>query len=384
MAGDVADIPRPLGPHPRRPAAEGPRDRRRSTASPSSPRSSRPPSQPVRQLREELPGLEGRRAPARRRSSSSSARTRTSARSCSTGSPAGRRRCADGATVPVPGDLADLQQRRGRRLDRPAEHASSSTRRSSSPARRWTRRSRRSPPPRSRSSSASTCARFPGRSVDDITDEDLLREVMNTIGKKDRLGEQVRCVVSVSMLTEGWDANTVTHILGVRAFGTQLLCEQVVGRGLRRVSYEAGRGRPLRARVRRGLRRPVQLPADRGPRPGRLEEGHPSRARAARARAIRDHLPAPARLPLDCRHRAPDAEFTPDSTKVLATEEVPRHRARPDRGRVDRDRPRAGRPSSLRPWREMPEVVAYAKNQGLDSRSPTRTRVGPPTTSPTT
>jgi type III restriction enzyme len=82
--------------------------------------------------------------------------------------------------------------------------------------------------------------RFPGRSVEDITDEDLLREVMNTIGKKDRLGEQVRCVVSVSMLTEGWDANTVTHILGVRAFGTQLLCEQVVGRGLRRVSYEAG------------------------------------------------------------------------------------------------------------------------------------------------
>jgi len=61
---------------------------------------------------------------------------------------------------------------------------------------------------------------------------------MNTVGKKDRLGEQVRCVVSVSMLTEGWDANTVTHILGVRAFGTQLLCEQVVGRGLRRQSYE--------------------------------------------------------------------------------------------------------------------------------------------------
>jgi type III restriction enzyme len=61
---------------------------------------------------------------------------------------------------------------------------------------------------------------------------------MNTVGKKDRLGEQVRCVVSVSMLTEGWDANTVTHILGVRAFGTQLLCEQVVGRGLRRQSYD--------------------------------------------------------------------------------------------------------------------------------------------------
>jgi type III restriction enzyme len=74
-----------------------------------------------------------------------------------------------------------------------------------------------------------------GENIDDAT---LLREVMNTVGKKGRLGEQIRCVVSVSMLTEGWDANTVTHILGVRAFGTQLLCEQVVGRGLRRQSYE--------------------------------------------------------------------------------------------------------------------------------------------------
>src|SRR3990172_8779992 len=80
-------------------------------------------------------------------------------------------------------------------------------------------------------------ARFPGRDADALTDEDLLREVMNTVGKPGKLGEQVKCVVSVSMLTEGWDANTVTHVLGVRAFGTQLLCEQVVGRGLRRMSY---------------------------------------------------------------------------------------------------------------------------------------------------
>ncbi|MBM3323006.1 restriction endonuclease subunit R, partial [candidate division WOR-3 bacterium] len=79
--------------------------------------------------------------------------------------------------------------------------------------------------------------RFPGRDVGNLTDEDLLREVMNTVGKPGKLGEQVRCVVSVSMLTEGWDATTVTHILGVRAFGTQLLCEQVVGRGLRRTDY---------------------------------------------------------------------------------------------------------------------------------------------------
>src|SRR5205823_6160419 len=56
--------------------------------------------------------------------------------------------------------------------------------------------------------------------------------------KKDQLGASIRCVVSVSMLTEGWDANNVTHILGIRAFGTQLLCEQVIGRALRRQSYD--------------------------------------------------------------------------------------------------------------------------------------------------
>lgn len=76
------------------------------------------------------------------------------------------------------------------------------------------------------------------QAADNLTDTDVLREVMNTIGRTGRLGEQIRCVVSVSMLTEGWDANTVTHIMGVRAFGTQLLCEQVVGRALRRQSYE--------------------------------------------------------------------------------------------------------------------------------------------------
>ncbi len=74
--------------------------------------------------------------------------------------------------------------------------------------------------------------------ADKIDDSELLREVMNTVGKEGQLGGQVRCVVSVSMLTEGWDANNVTHILGIRAFGTQLLCEQVVGRALRRINYE--------------------------------------------------------------------------------------------------------------------------------------------------
>lgn len=76
------------------------------------------------------------------------------------------------------------------------------------------------------------------RAGENITDQELLREVMNTVGKPGSLGGSIRCVVSVSMLTEGWDANTVTHVLGIRAFGTQLLCEQVIGRALRRQSYD--------------------------------------------------------------------------------------------------------------------------------------------------
>ena len=77
-----------------------------------------------------------------------------------------------------------------------------------------------------------------GKDAGKIEESDLLREVLNTVGKPNTLGDSIRCVVSVSMLSEGWDANTVTHILGVRAFGTQLLCEQVVGRALRRQSYD--------------------------------------------------------------------------------------------------------------------------------------------------
>lgn len=64
------------------------------------------------------------------------------------------------------------------------------------------------------------------------------REKFNTVGKEGKTGEQVRCVIGVNMLSEGWDARTVTHILGLRAFTSQLLCEQVVGRGLRRISYD--------------------------------------------------------------------------------------------------------------------------------------------------
>jgi len=79
--------------------------------------------------------------------------------------------------------------------------------------------------------------RHPDKSVENLTDADMLREVVNTVGKRAQLGSHIRCVVSVSMLTEGWDANTVTHIMGLRAFGSQLLCEQVAGRALRRKQY---------------------------------------------------------------------------------------------------------------------------------------------------
>ncbi|RIK57231.1 MAG: hypothetical protein DCC63_14720 [Nitrospira sp.] len=75
----------------------------------------------------------------------------------------------------------------------------------------------------------------PSKRKQDLAEE--LRRVVATVGKRGQPGEHVRCVVSVAMLTEGWDANNVTHILGIRAFGSQLLCEQVVGRGLRRMDY---------------------------------------------------------------------------------------------------------------------------------------------------
>ena len=115
-----------------------------------------------------------------------------------------------------------------------------------------------------------------------FTDSELLREVMNTVGKEGRLGEQIRCVVSVAMLTEGWDTNTVTHILGVRAFGTQLLCEQVIGRGLRRQLTTRRDTRPrrppaARRRICRHPRHSVRL-RDRAGRRSRRSRRSRSRA----------------------------------------------------------------------------------------------------------
>jgi type III restriction enzyme len=167
-------------------------------------------------------------------------------------------------------------------------------------------------------------ARFPGRDAGDLTDEDILREVMNTVGKPGKLGEQVRCVVSVSMLTEGWDASTVTHILGVRAFGTQLLCEQVVGRGLRRRSYATnadGKFEPDYAEV-------YGVPFSFIPSAGSASEPKPGPA-PTRVRALADRIACELTFPRLVGYRYElqgehlDVKFTPDSCMAISTADLP-------------------------------------------------------------
>ena len=167
-------------------------------------------------------------------------------------------------------------------------------------------------------------ARFPGRDAESLTDEDLLREVMNTVGKAGKLGEHVKCVVSVSMLTEGWDANTVTHVLGVRAFGTQLLCEQVVGRALRRMSYaanEKGHFDPEYAEVY-GV--PFSfIPcsgATTDPKPGPL----PTRVRALESRiACEITFPRCSATATTWRANGSPLTFTDESRLALSTADIP-------------------------------------------------------------
>lgn len=166
--------------------------------------------------------------------------------------------------------------------------------------------------------------RFPGRSAEDLTDEDLLREVMNTVGKRGKLGEHIRCVVSVSMLTEGWDANTVTHILGVRAFGTQLLCEQVVGRGLRRRSHalnDKGHFNPEYAEV-------YGVPFSFIPTAGsgvKTDDGpQPTRVRALEDRAhLEIKFPRLTGYRFDIETERLEVTFSEDSTLTLSTADVP-------------------------------------------------------------
>ena len=65
-----------------------------------------------------------------------------------------------------------------------------------------------------------------------------MRAIVDNVGKRGTAGQKLQNVISVAMLSEGWDAKNVTHIMGLRAFTSQLLCEQVIGRGLRRVGYD--------------------------------------------------------------------------------------------------------------------------------------------------
>ncbi len=156
-----------------------------------------------------------------------------------------------------------------------------------------------------------------------LSDQDLLREVMNTVGKPGQLGDSIRCVVSVSMLTEGWDANTVTHVLGVRAFGTQLLCEQVIGRALRRQRYDLNEQGLFDVEYADVLGIPFDFTA-------KPVVAPPQRPReTVQVHAVspeRDHLeirfPRVEGYRVELPDERLDAEFTEDSTFVLTPEQV--------------------------------------------------------------
>lgn len=166
--------------------------------------------------------------------------------------------------------------------------------------------------------------RHAGADVEKITDEDILREVMNTVGKRGKLGADIRCVVSVSMLTEGWDANTVTHILGIRPFRSQLLCEQVIGRGLRRRSYVVGDEGKFEAEYANVYGIPFAfIPSDKEiieqlPKPPALQVA---------ALADRDDLAITFPHVSGYRVEIPDADITIDPSKVspfvISKDEIP-------------------------------------------------------------
>ena len=150
--------------------------------------------------------------------------------------------------------------------------------------------------------------------------EDAVREMLNTVGKPGRSGAQVRCVVSVSMLSEGWDARTVTHIVGFRAFSTQLLCEQVTGRALRRTSYDALRdpddqGRRLLEAEYADV---VGIPFEFMPDVDQPEKApHPPKPRT-RVYAIKSRLPFRVAWPqaVEYTRTAPQGSFNLDPEKV--------------------------------------------------------------------
>ena len=161
------------------------------------------------------------------------------------------------------------------------------------------------------------------RKESEISDQELLREAMNTIGKQGRLGADIRCVVSVSMLNEGWDANTVTHILGIRAFSTQLLCEQVVGRALRRESYDLNENERFDAEYADVLGIPFEFTKNPIVKPTRLP--NPS-VRVHPVSPERDHLriefPRVTGYRVELPNEQLNAEFTKDSELQLTVDQM--------------------------------------------------------------
>ncbi len=157
-----------------------------------------------------------------------------------------------------------------------------------------------------------------------IAEKELLREVLNTVGKPGQLGGGIRCVVSVAMLTEGWDANTVTHIFGLRAFGTQLLCEQVVGRSLRRQSYKLNDGGLFDAEYADVFGIPFDFTA----KPVITDPPEPSPVVQVRALSP-ERDGAEIRFPRVVGYRRAladeriEAEFTEDSKLTLTAERIP-------------------------------------------------------------
>ena len=161
------------------------------------------------------------------------------------------------------------------------------------------------------------------KQAEHLSDQALLREVMNTVGKPDTLGGSIRCVVSVSMLTEGWDARTVTHVLGVRAFGTQLLCEQVVGRALRRQSYDLNEDGLFPVEYADVLGIPFDFNAE----PVRADPTPPRETVLVKAitperDACEIRFPRVAGYRVELPQERLDAQFTPDATLNLTPDLV--------------------------------------------------------------
>ena len=210
------------------------------------------------------------------------------------------------------------------------------------------------------------------RQADSLSDQDLLREVMNTVGVADRLGGTTRCVVSVSMLTEGWDARTVTHILGVRAFGTQLLCEQVVGRALRRQSYDLNEDGVFNVEYADVLGIPFDFTAE----PVVAKQPKPRATVAVRAitperDACEIRFPRVQGYRVELPEEHVDATFDDDSTLVL-TPETRRSFHHPQR----RDHRRRRRPESDPPQGSAPFHAGLPSHQDPAGKPLARPRTG--------